>query len=142
MSLSVVVADDDADVRSALCAALEADPRFRVVASVATGPEAVAAVVRERPAAALLDVRMPGGGVEAARDIHLTGLAVAVVAVSAQVDAALVADMLDAGARGVLVKGRLGRNLPDLVARCCAGEVVLATPAASAGLEILAGRAQ
>ncbi len=65
MSLSVVVADDDADVRSALCAALEADPRFSVVAIVDSGPAAVAAVVRERPAAALLDVRMPGGGVEA-----------------------------------------------------------------------------
>ena len=140
MSYSAVIADDDADVRSALCAALEADPRFAVVAFATSAPEAVAAVVRERPAVVLLDVRMPGGGVQAARDIRATGLAVAVVAVSAQVDAALVADMLDAGARGVLVKGRIGRNLPDLVARCCAGEIVLATPAASAGLQIFAGR--
>ena len=140
MLLSAVVADDDADVRSALCAALEADRRFAVIAFAASAEEVVAAVMRERPAAVLLDVRMPGGGVQAAREIRATGLLVAVVVVSAQVDAALVADMLEAGARGVLVKGRLGRDLPDLVARCCAGEVVLSTPAASAGLAIFAGR--
>jgi hypothetical protein len=44
--------------------------------------------------------------------------------------------MLHAGARGVLVKGRLGHDLPELAVRCCAGEVVLATPAASEGLKL------
>lgn len=136
-TIRTVVADDDADVRSALCAMLDDDPRFTVVAQAASGYDAVAAVIRENPDAALLDIRMPGGGVEAAREIQTAGLPAVLIAVSAKVDAMMVATLLRAGVRGVLVKGRLGRSITDVVARCCAGEVILATPVAAEALKIL-----
>jgi len=47
--------------------------------------------------------------------------------------------MLRAGARGVFVKGRLGRSFADMVVRCSGGEVILATPSASEGLRMFAG---
>ena len=139
MALRVVVADDDAEVRSALCAVLDDDDRFVVVAEACDAAQALDAAERERPDVVLLDVRMPGGGVQAAHAIRSTGLAITVIVVSARVDAGLVASMLRAGARGVFVKGRLGRSFADMVVRCSGGEVILATPSASEGLRMFAG---
>lgn len=138
MTIRVVVADDDAGVRSALCAVLEDDHRFSVVGEAGNGPEAVVVAALERPDVVLVDVRMPGDGVEAARAIRAANERVTIVAVTASADANLVARMLVAGAHGVLVKGRLG-DFADLVARCHAGEIVLATPAAAEGLRVYAG---
>lgn len=142
MPLRVVVADDDEDVLAALCAVFAADERYAVAAAVTTGPAAVEAVARERPDVVLLDVRMPGNGLAAAREIAAAGPGpTTVIAVSAAPDARLVAAMLHAGARGVLAKGRIGRDLPDLVERCVAGEVIIATPAAGEGLRLFAQQA-
>ena len=137
MPLKVVVADDDAGVRSALRAVLDDDDRFVVVGEAGSGPEAGVVAALEQPDIVLLDVRMPGGGIEAARAIGEANPGVTVVAVTASADAHIVAEMLRAGAKGVLAKGRLG-NLGDLVERCHAGEVVLATPSAAAGLKLFA----
>jgi len=54
--------------------------------------------------------------------------------VSAETAPQTLLGVLHAGARGYLVKGRIGGSLPDLVARCAQGEVVLATPT---GAEVL-----
>ena len=61
-----------------------------------------------------------------------------VVAVSAQTGTSVVVSMLRAGVSGYLVKGRLGA-LPDLVARCSNGEVVLAVPCAADALRQVVG---
>lgn len=139
VALRVVVADDDADIRSALRAVLDDDERFHVVAEACDAAQALEATERERPDVVLLDVRMPGGGVQAAHAIRSIGLHITVIAISARVDAGLVAAMLQAGARGVFVKGRLGRSFADLVVRCSVGEVILATPSAAEGLRVFAG---
>ncbi|MFC4785697.1 response regulator [Nocardioides sp. MAHUQ-72] len=130
-AIRVLVADDDADFRGALAEVLEADRRFSVVGKAACGDEAIALARELRPDVVLLDVRMPGGGPEAARSLTTGGAPYpTVVAVSAQTGASGVVDMLRAGAVGYLAKGRLGAQLPDLVARAAGGEVVLAVPGA------------
>ena len=45
--------------------------------------------------------------------------------------------MLRAGVVGYLVKGRIGAALPDVLARCAAGEVVLAVPCGAEALHEL-----
>lgn len=132
--LRVVVADDDAEVRAGLCAVLEDDERFTVVGEAADAAHAVEVAVREQPNAVLVDVRMPGGGVEAATRIRDAGVVATVVAVSAKVDAATVAALLHAGVRGIFLKGRLGLELADMLERCCSGQVLLTTPTAWDGL--------
>lgn len=127
-AIRVVVADDDDDMRSALLDVLSADPRFDVVGSAATGVELMALAGDSRPSVVLLDVRMPGGGVEAAAALTSAPNPPVVVAVSANTEVATVLAMLRAGASGYLGKGRLGASLPDLVARCAAGELHLAVP--------------
>lgn len=140
--IRVVIADDDAAVRSALADVLDADPRFLVVGTAASGDELELLAARTGPEMVLVDVRMPGGGAEAARALRaqapLQGRsgAPAVVAVSAHTGAATVLAMLQAGAVGYLAKGRLA-DLPDLLARCAAGEVVLAVPSAADALDRL-----
>lgn len=136
MNLRVVIADDDLRVRAALRAVLDDDSRFLVTAEADNSADAISETARVRPDIVLLDVRMPGGGVEAAQAIRDSDDAVVIVAVTANADADTVARMIGAGANGVLCKGRLG-NLGDLLERCHGGEMVLATPAARAGMQRL-----
>jgi DNA-binding NarL/FixJ family response regulator len=59
MSIRVVVADDQALVRTGFSMVLEHQADIEVVAQVGTGAAAVAAVRKHRPHVALLDIRMP-----------------------------------------------------------------------------------
>jgi two-component system nitrate/nitrite response regulator NarL len=134
-TIRVAVADDDPLIRSAITEVLGADARFTVVGAAADG-DALDDLVRAEPVdVVLLDVRMPGGGPEGAAMLLAGDPAPApvVVAVSAHTGPTTVASMLRAGAVGYLAKGRLAA-LPDLVARCAAGEVVLAVPSGAEAL--------
>ncbi len=140
--IRVVVADDDAAFRGALVDVLDADRRFQVVAATCTGEGVVEVAACSRADVVLVDVRMVDGGPAAARAIRqaledgrLSG--VAVVAISAQAPVHTVVAMLREGAVGYLVKGRIGSELPDLLARCAVGEVVLAVPGAAEALREL-----
>lgn len=58
--LRVVVVDDEPHARADLVELLSARPNCRVVATCATGAEAVKATGRHKPDVLLLDIRMPG----------------------------------------------------------------------------------
>ncbi len=132
-SITVVVADDDGTMRATLTEMLQTDPRFEVVGEAATGPALLDLAALGRPHVALIDVHMPGGGPELVRAL-LDGPPIVPVVITSETAPSTVLAMLRAGARGYLTKGRLGACLPDLVARCAYGEVVLATPT---GAEVL-----
>jgi DNA-binding NarL/FixJ family response regulator len=124
--IRVVVADDDEMMRTVLSEVMAADPRFTVVGEAADGTDLLDVVAREDADVVLLDVRMPAGGETAARALqHRPPV---VVAVSSETSPDTVASLLRVGVRGYLSKGRLGPQLPDLVARCVAGEIILAVP--------------
>jgi DNA-binding NarL/FixJ family response regulator len=55
----ILVADDHALLREALCELLAAEPGLAVVAQAGSGAEAVRLAARHRPDVVLLDVRMP-----------------------------------------------------------------------------------
>lgn len=135
-SITVVVADDDDTMRHTLTAMLHTDARFDVVGQVATGADLVETVRAKRPHVVLVDVSMPGGGAEALAALS-HGPPVVPIVVSAETSPATVQSVLRAGARGYLAKGRLGPHLPDLVARCVYGEVVLAVPTGAEALRQL-----
>jgi DNA-binding NarL/FixJ family response regulator len=144
-ALRVIVADDDAGVRGVLHEVLDDDDRFTVVALASSGGQLLALAEALRPDVVLMDVRMPGGGAAAARALLSLPPPVppagttarhappVVVAVSAHTGASVVVSMLRAGVSGYLAKGRLAA-LPDLLARCAAGEVVLAVPSGAEAL--------
>lgn len=57
---TVMIADDEPDIRSLLRIALQRDGRFDVVAEAANGHEAIDGAVQHRPDVVLLDLKMPG----------------------------------------------------------------------------------
>ena len=140
--IRVVVAEDDPAFRGALVDVLEADARFQVARATSSGEDIVEVVRAVGADLVVLDVRMADGGPTAARALREAaeqGLlpGVFVVALSAQAAVHTVVAMLREGAVGYLVKGRIGSELPDLLARCAAGEVVLAVPSGAEALRQL-----
>jgi len=105
--ITVVVADDDRTFSAALQEVIVTTPQLRLVGLAGDATEAVALAERHRPDVVVLDVRMPGGGVEAAREVRRRSPATSVIALSAYEDRDNVASMAGAGAREYLVKGRV-----------------------------------
>jgi DNA-binding NarL/FixJ family response regulator len=104
--------------------ALEAGGFF-VCAEAADAPGAVAAARRERPDVCLLDINMPGNGIQAAEDIshELPETAVVMLTVS-RTDADLF-DALRAGASGYLLKDIDPARLPIALHGVLEGEAAL-----------------
>jgi DNA-binding NarL/FixJ family response regulator len=68
VTIRVVVADDQALVRTGLCGIVDTAPDLTVVGEAATGVQAAELARRERPDVVLMDIRMPDmDGLEATR---------------------------------------------------------------------------
>jgi DNA-binding NarL/FixJ family response regulator len=124
VSITILLADDHVPTRAGVRAALEA-AGMTVVADVGTGPEAVAAAVALRPDVCLLDVNMPGGGIQAAAEIAREAPEAAVVMLAADADEALLFDALRAGARGYLLKDTDPDRLPFALEGVLDGEAAI-----------------
>jgi len=118
----VVVADDHPAMLTAVAETLE-HAGFDVVARVGDGRAAVDAIERERPAVAVLDVQMPYlNGIEVARAASAGVPDTAFVFYTAFGDRALLADALDVGARGFVLKEAPLQDLVRAVERVAGGE--------------------
>jgi DNA-binding NarL/FixJ family response regulator len=99
-----VVADDHPPVLESISRFLEAHGH-RVVGRASNGDEAVALVETQRPQVALLDLRMPGlAGAAVIRRVARTTPQTSCVVYSGYGEAALLNEVLDAGARGYVLK--------------------------------------
>jgi DNA-binding NarL/FixJ family response regulator len=105
--VTVLVADDDRTFSAALQEVIVTAPQLRLVGLAGDAAEAVALAELHRPDVVVLDVRMPGGGVEAAREVRRRSPATSIIALSAYEDRDTVASMAGAGAHEYLVKGRV-----------------------------------
>ena len=112
----VLVADDDPDILSLVSLRLE-KAGYEVV-SANDGREAYDAVQERRPDAAILDVRMPEmDGLELIRSIRADEQSkdMLVIALSARVREANIAEGLEAGADEYMQKPFNGKQLIELV---------------------------
>ena len=124
----MLLADDQALVRSGFAALLDAEEDIRVVAEAANGEEAVRLATRLRPDVVLMDIRMPGmDGVEATwrigrqpgqDSVHV------VILTTFDIDE-YVFESLRAGAAGVLVKDTDAAELIRAVRAAAAGDSLL-----------------
>ena len=129
--ITVVIADDDLRVGSALAGLLGQESDFRVVGEATDGDAAVAAVREHRAALVLTDVRMPGGGPDLVRRLVALPHRPVVVALSAQADPATWTRVLAAGGSAYLLKGTVAGDLPVLLRRCMDGHLVVGVPGAA-----------
>jgi len=96
---------------------------FAVVARAGDGRAAVDAIKRERPDLAVVDVQMPHlNGIEVARTVSAAAPGTAFVFYTAFGDRALLADALEVGARGFVLKEAPLQDLVRAVERVAGGE--------------------
>jgi DNA-binding NarL/FixJ family response regulator len=124
--LRVVLADDQALVRTGFRMILSVEDDIEVVGEAADGAEAVDAVRRLRPDVVLMDVQMPGtDGVQAAAQVVADGDTKVVVLTTFDRDDYLF-DALRAGASGFLLKNTAPEDLVDAIRSVAAGHALLA----------------
>jgi DNA-binding NarL/FixJ family response regulator len=112
MPLRILVADDHHVVRTGLRALLESKSGWEVCAEAANGREAVEKAIAHKPDVAVLDIGMPLlNGVEATRQIHKLSPATEVLILTMHDSDLLVQEVLEAGARGYILKDDADRNL-------------------------------
>jgi DNA-binding NarL/FixJ family response regulator len=122
--IRVLVADDQALLRGSFKVLVDSEPDLTVVGEAATGAEAVAVALEERPDVVLMDVRMPEmDGIEATRRIG--DVARVLIVTMFDLDA-YVYDALRAGASGFLLKDTPPADLVAAIRVVAAGEALLA----------------
>ena len=115
-AIKILVADDHEIVRQGLRALLEAQPGWQVVAEAVDGRDAVDKAKRMHPDVVVLDVSMPNlNGLEATRQIRRALPRTEVLVLTMHDSEQLVREVLEAGARGYVLKSDAGRELVTAV---------------------------
>lgn len=127
MTVRIAIADDEALVRGGFRAILDTEPGFEVVAEVADGRQALAAVERFTPDVVVMDIRMPElDGLAATRQLRATHPGVRVLIVTTFDLDEYVYDALQAGAGGFLLKDARPTELIAAVHAVASGDALIA----------------
>ena len=81
--IRVLIAEEDDEARDELASLVRSQPSLELADAVSDAAEAILVSMREKPAVAVLDVRIPGGGASAARGIKRCSPQTRVLALSA-----------------------------------------------------------
>lgn len=125
-SLRIVIADDDAIVRSDFANLLNYQDGISVVATAANGAEALTAISRAQPDVALIDVDMPIlDGISTAKILSQEYPRIAIVMLTAFEHEESLAKSLAANVRGFLTKDIPAAQLAELIKQAHAGMNVI-----------------
>ena len=114
--LRIVIVDDHAVVRRGVRSLLESHPGWKVTAEAATGREAVEIVRRLQPHVVVMDLSLPElNGLDATRQIVKESPDVEVLVLTMHHSEQLARDVLQAGARGYLLKSDADQSLLSAV---------------------------
>lgn len=126
MSLSVLLVDDHKIIRDGLKALLEHSDGITVAAEAQDGRQAVALALKLKPDVIVMDVGMRDlNGIEATRHILDQLPGTRIIALSMHADRKFVGRMLQAGARGYLLKDCAFEELVDAILAVRSGRVYL-----------------
>lgn len=119
--IRVLIADDEAMIRSALAALLRLEDDIDVVAECADGEQAVILAEKLEPDICLLDLEMPGlDGVEVAERLRRT-VAARCVVVTRHARPGVLRRALASGVAGFLPKSRGADEVAEVIRRVAAG---------------------
>lgn len=120
--IRILIADDHALIAQGIAALLATVSDFEVVCIVTDANHIAVQAALHRPDLALVDVCMIGlNGIKATGQIRRASPECRIVGVSAYDDPALVAQMIEAGATGYVVKSKAAEELVEAIRRVAAG---------------------
>lgn len=140
--IRLLLADDQAMIRSALAALLSLEDDIEVVGQAGTCAEAVTAAAETRPDVVLLDVQMPSGGLpgddglDALPALLRAAPGAHVIVVTTFGRPGYLRRALEAGAVGFMVKDAPAERLVDGVRRAASGLRVVDPELAAASLSM------
>jgi DNA-binding NarL/FixJ family response regulator len=121
--VTVLLADDNSDVRESLCRLLELDGRAEVVGQARNGREAVKMAMSLQPNVILMDIAMPVlNGFDAMDQILATNHAAKVLMLSSYADDEYVERAIALGAVGFLGKLTVSEKLADAICEVAKGK--------------------
>lgn len=112
MAFRIFIADDHEVVRKGLISLLEAQPGWEVCGEAGDGREAVEKASELKPDITILDIGMPSlNGLEATRQILKVNPDAKILVLTLHDSDSVVREVLNAGARGFLLKSDAARDL-------------------------------
>jgi DNA-binding NarL/FixJ family response regulator len=123
LPVRVVLVEDNEVFRDALELLFDLEDEVELVASLADGSEAVGLCARHQPDVAVLDYRLPGlDGVEVAQAIRYACPGVAVVCLTAEIDAPAAEALREAGVVDFVLKDEPFETIVATIKRAGGGE--------------------
>jgi len=121
-AIRIAIVDDHPLFREGVARSLGEIGGFEVVGEGASAEDAERLVAAMRPDIVLLDISMPGGGLAAAANIMTGHPGQKIVMLTVSEANADVAQALNAGARGYVLKGVGSKALAEILSNVAAGE--------------------
>jgi DNA-binding NarL/FixJ family response regulator len=114
--IKILIADPQGILREGLAALLAGEPDMQVVGQTNDGLDAVRLADGLRPDIVLLDVALPSlNGIDATRRIRETSSGSKVVCLTSRSEKRLMAEMIDAGAAGYILKDSAFQELANAI---------------------------
>jgi len=127
--IRVMLADDHQILLDGLRRLIDSTGDMKVVATATDAASAVAAAQEHRPDVLVLDISMPGGGLEVARRVREMELPSKIVILTMFSEDRYVMEAVRLGAAGYVLKRSADKELLEAIRAVAAGEAYL-TPAA------------
>ena len=127
--MRIAIADDHEVFRRGLVSLLHSQTDWQVVAEAENGEQAVRMVEHCQPDVAILDLVMPGllDGLEATRELMKLEPKPRILILTMHASRQLVHDLLEAGARGYVMKADAGRHLITALETLMEGKLFFTT---------------
>lgn len=124
--IRLIVADDHALVRAGICSLLQSQPDINIVAETGSGHEAVKLCAQLKPNLVLLDLSMPDlDGLETTKQIMAAQPEIKIIILTMYENEEYATRVLNAGAKGFIVKRMSPEELPSVIRRVMAGETCI-----------------
>lgn len=129
-TITVLIADDHPVVRTGLSSLIASQHDLEIVGEAANRNEAVALTREKQPDVVIMDISMPGGGLEATAEISVLDIASRVLILTVHAEERYLLPVLEVGGSGYVCKSSAHTDLLDAIRAVARGDVFLEPSAA------------